>query len=106
MEILTSKSQTPKEEWLNFITTAKARSRLTASLRKDRRKIIAKGENSERIFESSHIEYNNDVVTKILSNLGIRHRDDLFYKIGNDEITPTKISKIIKGKSQNPSCGI
>ena len=104
VEILTSKSQTPKEEWLNFITTAKARSRLTASLRKDRRKIIAKGEKIlKEFFESSHIEYNNDVVTKILSNLGIRHRDDLFYKIGNDEITPNEnIKKIIKGKSQNP----
>lgn len=104
VEILTSKSQTPKEEWLNFITTAKARSRLTASLRKDRRKIIAKGEKILKdFFESSHIEYNNDVVTKILSNLSIRHRDDLFYKIGNDEITPNEnIKKIIKGKSQNP----
>ena len=104
VEILTSKSQTPKEEWLNFITTAKARSRLTAALRKDRRKIIAKGEKILKdFFESSHIEYNNDVVTKILSNLGIRHRDDLFYKIGNDEITPNEnIKKIIKGKSQNP----
>ena len=104
VEILTSKSQTPKEEWLNFITTAKARSRLTASLRKDRRKIIAKGEKIlSEFFESSHIEYNNDVVTKILSNLGIRHRDDLCYKIGNDEITPNEnIKKIIKGKSQNP----
>ena len=104
VEIITSKSQTPKEEWLNFITTAKARSRLTASLRKDRRKIIAKGEKIlSEFFESSHIEYNNDVVTKILSNLGIRHRDDLFYKIGNDEITPNEnIKKIIKGKSQNP----
>ena len=104
VEILTSKSQTPKEEWLNFITTAKARSRLTASLRKDRRKIIAKGEKILKdFFESNHIEYNNDVVTKILSNLGIRHRDDLFYKIGNDEITPNEnIKKIIKGKSQNP----
>ena len=93
-----------KRRWLNFITTAKARSRLTASLRKDRRKIIAKGEKIlKEFFESSHIEYNNDVVTKILSNLGIRHRDDLFYKIGNDEITPNEnIKKIIKGKSQNP----
>jgi len=104
VEILTSKSQTPKEEWLNFITTAKARSRLTASLRKDRRKIIAKGEKIlKEFFESSHIGYNNDGVTKTLSKHGIRDRDDLFYKIGNDEITPNEnIKKIIKGKSQNP----
>lgn len=64
-------------------------------------------ENSERIFESSHIEYNNDVVTKILSNLGIRHRDDLFYKIGNDEITPNEnIKKSSREKVKILSCGI
>lgn len=104
VEILTSKSQTPKEEWLNLVTTAKARSRLLASLRKDRRKIIAKGETLLKEFlESNHIEYNNELVTKIVSGLGLPHRDELLYKIGNEEITLNEnIKKIIKGKSINP----
>ena len=104
VEILTSKSQTPKEEWLNLVTTAKARSRLLASLRKDRRKIIARGETLLKEFlESNHIEYNNELVTKIVSGLGLPHRDELLYKIGNEEITLNEnIKKIIKGKSLNP----
>lgn len=104
VEILTSKSQTPKEEWLNLVTTAKARSRLLAALRKDRRKVIAKGEAQLKEFlESNHIELNNELMTKILSNLGLQHRDDLLFKIGNDEITLNEnIKKIIKGKSLNP----
>lgn len=104
VEILTSKSQTPKEEWLNLVTTAKARSRLLAALRKDRRKIIAKGETLLKEFlESNHIEYNNELVTKIVSGLGLPHRDELLYKIGNEEITLNEnIKKIIKGKSINP----
>ena len=104
VEILTSKSQTPKEEWLNLVTTAKARSRLLAALRKDRRKIIAKGEAQLKEFlESNHIELNNELMTKILSNLGLQHRDDLLFKIGNEEITLNEnIKKIIKGKSLNP----
>ena len=104
VEILTSKSQTPKEEWLNLVTTAKARSRLLAALRKDRRKIIARGETLLKEFlESNHIELNNELMTKILSNLGLQQRDDLLFKIGNDEITLNEnIKKIIKGKSLNP----
>lgn len=104
VEILTSKSQTPKEEWLNLVTTAKARSRLLASLRKDRRKIIARGETLLKEFlESNHIELSNELMTKILSNLGLQQRDDLLFKIGNDEITLNEnIKKIIKGKSLNP----
>lgn len=34
VEILTSKTQTPKEEWIHFITTAKAKTRLQAALLK------------------------------------------------------------------------
>ncbi|HIX26426.1 MAG TPA: RelA/SpoT family protein [Candidatus Barnesiella excrementigallinarum] len=104
VEILTSKSQTPKEEWLNFITTAKARSRLLAALRKDRRKIIAKGEKRIKEFlDNNHLEYNNELITKVINNLGLQNRDDLFYKIGNEEITPNEnIKKIIKNKSVNP----
>ncbi len=104
VEILTSKSQTPKEEWLNLVTTAKARSRLTAALRKDRRKIIAKGEKRlKEYLENNHIEYSNEIVNKIVNNLGIELRDDLFYKIGNDEIVPNEnLKKIIRGKNQNP----
>ncbi len=104
VEILTSKSQTPKEEWLNFITTAKARSRLLAALRKDRRKIIAKGEKRIKEFlDNNHLEYSNELITKVINNLGLQSRDELFYKIGNEEITPNEnIKKIIKNKSVNP----
>ena len=104
VEILTSKSQTPKEEWLNLVTTAKARSRLMTALRKDRRKIIAKGETQfKEYLENNHIENSNELVTKIVSALGLQNREELFFKIGNEEITPNEnIKKIIKGKSINP----
>ena len=104
VEILTSKSQTPKEEWLNLVTTAKARSRLMTALRKDRRKIIAKGETQfKEYLTNNHLDYTNELVTKIVSALGLQNREDLFFKIGNEEITPNEnIKKIIKGKSVNP----
>ena len=104
VEILTSKSQTPKEEWLNLVTTAKARSRLMTALRKDRRKIIANGETQfKEYLTNNHLDYSNELVTKIVSALGLQNREDLFFKIGNEEITPNEnIKKIIKGKSVNP----
>ena len=104
VEILTSKSQTPKEEWLNLVTTAKARSRLMTALRKDRRKIIANGETQfKEYLTNNHLDYTNELVTKIVSALGLQNREDLFFKIGNEEITPNEnIKKIIKGKSVNP----
>ncbi len=104
VEILTSKSQTPKEEWLGLVTTATARTRLLASLRKDRRKIITQGEQIlKEFFESINLEYNNELMNRVLGHFDMRQRDDLFYRIGNgDVILDENIKKIVKGKNKNP----
>lgn len=100
VEILTSKSQTPKEEWINFVTTAKARSRLAAALRKDRRQVIGAG---EKIFNDflaeNNIENNNDLMTRILSRLGFKNTDELFFKIGSGSLDlDESIRKFLKTK--------
>ena len=44
VEVLTSQSQTPKAEWINFLATAKGKTRLRAALRKEQQPIIEKGQ--------------------------------------------------------------
>lgn len=44
VEVLTSKTQKPVPEWQSFICTAKAKTRLEAALRKERKMLIEKGE--------------------------------------------------------------
>ena len=43
MEIITSGKQTPKEDWLNFVVTAKAKSKIKASLKEEKRKLADEG---------------------------------------------------------------
>lgn len=103
VEILTSKSQTPKEEWLSLVTTAKARTRLTAALRKDRRLNISKGEKIFKEFLSSNnIENDNKLITKLLNHFGLAQREELFFKIGNNDLElGESIRKFLKEKNQN-----
>ena len=83
VEILTSKSQSPKADWIEHVTTAVAKSRLAASLRKDRRQIIAIGEKifNDLVSENGH-KPSNEIINRALGRLGFKTPDALFYKIG------------------------
>lgn len=85
VEILTSQSVNPQPEWLNFVTTAKARTKIEASLRRQRRRIIEKGKNMlEELFENEPID--NTLFNKILHSYKAENKEDLYYMIGNNEV--------------------
>ena len=48
VEILTSRKQKPKEDWVNMVATASARSKIRAALREDRQKLAAEGKSALR----------------------------------------------------------
>ncbi|WP_294081043.1 RelA/SpoT family protein [Proteiniphilum sp. UBA5384] len=86
VEILTSQSVNPQPEWLHFVTTAKARTKIEASLRRQRRRIAEKGQNMlEELFEHEPID--NTVFNKILHFYKAENKEDLFYLIGNNEVS-------------------
>ncbi|MGM9835593.1 MAG: RelA/SpoT family protein [Muribaculaceae bacterium] len=86
-EVLTSNSQQPQPEWESFLVTAKGKQRLHAALRRDHRHVADEGEALLRKFlQENNLEYNNDTVTKIVGNMGLRNGDELCFMIGNNEI--------------------
>ena len=104
VEILTSKSQRPKQEWINFITTAKSKTRLITALRKDRKNIASKGEVMFKAFiEAQNENIDSDpIIQKLISHFKISRRDELFFLIGNGDITlDSNILKAIEEKGDN-----
>ena len=86
VEILTSQSVNPQPEWLNFVTTAKARTKIEASLRRQRRRITEKGEKMlEELFEHEPIDH--ALVNKILQAYKAENKEDLYFLIGNNDVT-------------------
>ncbi len=104
VEILTSKSQRPKQEWINFITTAKSKTRLIAALRKDRKNIASKGEVMFKAFIEAQSE-NIDteiLIKRLINHFKVNRRDELFFLIGNGDITlNANILKVTEEKSDN-----
>ena len=114
VEVLTSHSQKPRPEWINFLATAKGKNRLRAALRKNQQPIKEQGKEIFTNFLKKHnLVGTNEVITKILGILHIANREDLYLALGNNEIylddnlaknitkqSPTSIlSKLFRRKS-------
>ncbi|MCM1254948.1 MAG: RelA/SpoT family protein [Duncaniella sp.] len=88
VEVLTSKSQHPKPEWMNFLATAKAKTRLRKELRRVQIPVMEKG---KKIFDDflvqNDIILNNKVMTKILGTYQVSSREELFQKLGTGEVS-------------------
>ncbi len=103
VEILTSTSQKPQPEWLNFVTTAKARTKIEAALRREKRIIAKQGKlKLDKLFDKEPIE--RYMLDKILHYYNIDRKDELFYQIGNNEIElPQNHTDFFKVKDKEQS---
>lgn len=91
VEILTSEKQKPAPEWLNFVVTAKAKSKLEAALRRERKKITEKGETIVlKAIQDYQIEDSNKFVTKLMGSYQFHTREDLYFAIGSDKVALTE----------------
>lgn len=103
VEILTSRVQKPNPEWLNFVTTAKAKTKIESSLRKQKRAKVAEGEKIlKEILEKAEVEFSNQVVDKLASFYEYAKKDDLYYAISEKLLTlPENVKKLLKDKQEN-----
>ncbi|RYE29503.1 MAG: bifunctional (p)ppGpp synthetase/guanosine-3',5'-bis(diphosphate) 3'-pyrophosphohydrolase, partial [Sphingobacteriaceae bacterium] len=87
VEIITSGKQTPKEDWLNFVVTAKAKSKIKSALKEEKRKIAEEGkEILERKMKSIKLSYTSDNLYKLSYFFKLQTTQDLFYKVALGQI--------------------
>lgn len=87
VEIITSAKQTPKEDWLNFVVTAKAKSKIKSSLKEEKRRVAEDGkEILERKLKSLKITYNTENINKIANYFKFPSSQELFYNVAKGNI--------------------
>ncbi|WP_298455870.1 RelA/SpoT family protein [uncultured Prevotella sp.] len=104
VEILTSNSQHVQPSWINFASTAKAKAKIQAILRREAREIQKKGEEILTEFLSKHsIEINSSVIDKLCEFHDVQKPDELFKAIGKKNIilSDKDIDEINGKKKQN-----
>ncbi len=87
VEILTSKAQHVQPSWINFVTTAKAKSKIQAILRRNGREIRKQGEETlDNWLRLKGMELNNSIVDKLCDIHDLAKPDDLYMALGDKTI--------------------
>jgi GTP pyrophosphokinase len=108
VEIITSSKQTPKEDWLGFVVTAKAKAKIKSALKEEKRKIAEDGkEILERKLKSLKITYNSENIHKLSYYFKLPSTQDLFFNIAKGLIDMKDLKeyqlseKVVENKPQD-----
>jgi len=97
IEIITSKNQHPSKDWLNFVKTVKARSRIRQwiKIQEKERSVTLGREMCEKAFRKYSLQLNtllkSEKMEKALEHFGFKSVDDLMANVGYGKTTPLQI---------------
>lgn len=87
VEILTSKAQHVQPSWINFVTTAKAKSKIQAILRRESREIQHEGEEMlKKWLEENDLTLSKDVTDELCKFHDLQTHEALFFALGDKTI--------------------
>lgn len=97
VEVLTSNKQKPKEDWLAFVVTAKAKSKIKQALKEENRRIAMDGkELLERKLKQMKMTLDRDLTNKLHKHFKVQTSQDLFIKIAKKSIDFKEIKEFIE----------
>jgi GTP pyrophosphokinase len=107
VEIVTSKNHHPSKDWLKFVKTVKARSRIRQWIKtqeKDRSLTLGR-EMCEKAFRKYKLNFNALVKTeemgKVVEHFGFKTADDLVASVGYGKITPLQVVRRFTSKAES-----
>jgi guanosine-3',5'-bis(diphosphate) 3'-pyrophosphohydrolase len=100
VEIITANQQKPNIRWLDFVVTARARSRIKAALKDEQKEIANEGkEVLARKLRSLKLTFDERTVHELASFLKLKTSFDLFYRIGNGAVENKQLKDFAAQKS-------
>lgn len=101
VEILTSEKQRPKEDWLKYVVTAKAKSNIKSLLKEDKKRVAEYGkEVLERKMKHLKLNHNDENLRRIQNYFKLPSLQELHYRIGSEQIDLTKLGQLKKDQGQ------
>ena len=92
VDIITSENVKPNVNWLEFVETSKAKSKIKSSLNEEKKRISVYGkEILERKLKQLKIKLDDKVSGQMMKFFNINASNDLFFKIGNGSIDNKQI---------------
>lgn len=108
VEILTAKQQEPQPEWINYVTTVRAKEKLNTIYKQNSKLFRQKG---ERILRDTlealgyvvKKDFNNDVIKMLLEHFKLENFEDVLTKLGKEEISLIDVPTLVKNKNKKIS---
>ncbi|WP_417874876.1 RelA/SpoT family protein [Xanthomarina gelatinilytica] len=100
VDILTSETAKPNSNWLDYATTAKARSKIKSALKEDKKIIAEDGkEILRRKLKQLKIVLNEKSVNELVNYFKLKTSLDLFYRVGIGTIDNTMLKEFASSRS-------
>ncbi|HPI69227.1 MAG TPA: RelA/SpoT family protein [Bacteroidales bacterium] len=97
VDIIRSKNQKPKQDWLSFVVTNKAKTKIKLALNEEKAKAAADGkEILMRRLKNWKIPYGDSVIQKLINHYGFKTAQDLYYMIDTGKIELLEIKEILQ----------
>ena len=105
VEIITSKSQHVSPAWINFVSTAKAKAKIQAILRRDNKEVQKKGEETlQEFLKTNGMEMSLAIADQLAEFHDFHKRNDFFVALGEKTVLlGEKDIDELKGKKKQES---
>ena len=106
VDIIRSRNQKPKQDWLSFVVTNKAKTKIKLALNQEKTSAVAEGkEILMRRLKNWKIPYGDTVIKKLINHYNFKTAQDLYYLIEEGKIELLEIKEILQ-KTEVPDTSI
>ena len=100
VEIITAENAKPTKNWLNYATTAKARSKIKNALKEETKAVAAEGkEILVRKLKQLKITLNEEVMNELVSYFKTKTSLDIYYQAGTGEISNQMLKEFVSHRT-------
>ncbi|WP_447951024.1 RelA/SpoT family protein [Chryseobacterium koreense] len=99
VDILSSQNQKPKADWLEFVVTSKAKTKIKAILNSEKNQLVEEGkEILQRKMRHAKLNYVDEEINKMQKFFGLKTSQEMFLKFQNGTLDTGDIKKYTEGK--------
>ena len=100
VEIITAENAKPTKNWLNYATTAKARSKIKNALKEETKAVAAEGkEILVRKLKQLKVTLNEEVMNELVSYFKTKTSLDIYYQAGTGEISNQMLKEFVSHRT-------
>ncbi|MEO8148038.1 MAG: bifunctional (p)ppGpp synthetase/guanosine-3',5'-bis(diphosphate) 3'-pyrophosphohydrolase [Bacteroidia bacterium] len=101
VEILTSSKQRPKEDWLEFVVTAKAKSKIKSALKEEKRKLAEEGkEIFDRKIKNLKLDKQAFDMHKMLMYFKLPNASEFYCRLAQEVIDFSEVKEFLTNKEK------